>query len=342
MAARRYFRLGVPTVIGCVLAWALIHTGLVQNLAASDITRSSWLRDVAETDGSIRGVALATSRLLVTFDKKLGSNYNTSLWTMPVEISASLAILLGVTLARRAGEGGLRTLGIVSGFLAAAWIGSYCSLFAFGIMLRLAPPRRVLRHIATRRWVFWGLCMIALFCLSVPYSATRWPIYQTAANFSVHIIWRTRVWVHTAESFWHAIGTMVAILLVQASDRIQALLCRPAGRFLGRISFPLYILNAPILTVVLCGVIVLGHRLGAGALLTTLVAYLLFVATALVAAAAATPMMEDCVIAWAAKVGDRVDRACGACTSASLRLMVRRAEVARLNVSSNSMQRKDE
>ena len=100
LAARRYFRLGVPTVIGCVLAWALIHTGLVQNLAASDITRSPWLRDVAGTDGSIRGVALAISRLLVTFDRKLGSNYNTSLWTMPVEISASLAILLGATLAR--------------------------------------------------------------------------------------------------------------------------------------------------------------------------------------------------------------------------------------------------
>lgn len=226
---------------------------------------------------------------------------------MPIELSASLLILSVIILLRNAGRHAERAAGIVFALAAALWIGSYFSLFAAGAALRLLPLRSLFAYIGGRRWRGLVLLAAAFACASVPYSVARWPVYRYLADAALHVIWRTRFWMHGPASFWHAIGAVLLMVFVQSSPRTQTMLARPVGRFLGRVSFPLYILHLPIMFVVLCGGLVLWQRVSPPGVFVSIALFIAFVSISLSVAAVATPIMEDRSIAASIWAGDKID-----------------------------------
>ena len=307
LAVRRYVRLGIPIAIGGMLSWATIRFGLAEAGGAAEITKSSWLASQALADPSLRGLLASLWRLMFLFEKTRGSIYDTSLWTMPIELSASLLILSVMVLCRRLGAFGSTAAGILFALAAIVWVGSYLSLFAFGAAMQLINPVRVLQFFRSNRSATFFLVAAVLFCGTVPYSAERWGVYNQITGFALHIIWRTSFWDHDPESFWHAIGACVLMILVLSSDRVKAILARPIAQFLGRISFPLYIIHVPILSVVLGRVILTGARLGWSPAGTSLLGFGVFVLVSVAGAAVAAPIMEGGAVKGSAWVAHQVE-----------------------------------
>jgi peptidoglycan/LPS O-acetylase OafA/YrhL len=307
LAIRRYIRLGLPVLVGLGLAFLLLRLGLSWTGAAAQITHSSWLSWQVITDRSIGGVATAFFRLFFLYQAGRGSVYDNALWTMPIELSASLLILSVIVLVRGAGRHAGRVAGCVFALAAVLQIGSYFSLFAAGAAFRLLPPRRVFAYIGHRRWCGPVLLATAFACGSVPYSVARWPAYRCLIDAALHVTGHTRFWVHGPVSFWHAIGAVLLMVFVQSSPRAQAMLARPVGRFLGRVSFPLYILHLPIMSVVLCGGLVLWRLVAPPGGVGSLALFVAFVSVSLGVAAAATPVMEGRSIAASKWAGDAID-----------------------------------
>ena len=144
---------------------------------------------------------------------------------------------------------------------------------------------------------------------TVPYSVERWPIYGQAWKLALHFIWRAPFWQHDRPSFWHALGAFSLMLLVLSLPRLQVLLSRPISRFLGRISFPLYVVHVPVLSVVLCWFILLGAQHVVSPLLAEVTGFTTFLAISILLAYLATPLIEDVSIRISNELSRQFDRA---------------------------------
>jgi len=289
LASRRYVRLGIPMLAGCLLSWALLASGLIHPQHAAAITGSSWLAGQFHQQADLLSALLEPIRLLAGATLPPSLDYDSSLWTMPVEAIGSL-VLISAFVSLRYMPGKLAGYAFCAAALISA--GSYFSLFAFGAAVRLFVTAGDVGELVRRRWVLAILLVLGLFFATVPDGTNRWTIYNWMGGLAAHVPWPAALWSHSTTSFWHGIGAALILVLVSASRPMQAALSGPVGRFLGRISFPLYVLHLPVLMVVECDIIVLGHQLGLAPMITGVVSLIALVAVSLAVAAILTPAIE--------------------------------------------------
>ncbi len=307
LAIRRYVRLGVPMLVGCLLAWLLLSFGLMRPQPAALITHSSWLGEQFQQRPDLLVAASEPIRLLLGFPSVFAREYDSSLWTMPVEAVGSLVLMTAFAVLRRVRGPTERLAGYGFGLLAVLYAGSLLSQFAFGAALRLLQPSKLLAAVAGSRWALALMLTLAAFFGTVPFSRNRWMVYDLMTAFSRRITWHTWPWAHSAESFWHGIGAALIVLAVAASPAMQSALSRPLGRFLGRISFPLYVVHIPLLMVVECDAIIVLQRTGLPASISGLLSLLTFLVLAVTVAAVLTPLIEGGAIGLSARCGDVVE-----------------------------------
>ena len=309
LASRRYVRLGLPMLVGCLLSWLLLVSGLMgSRQAAALITHSSWLHGQFQQSPDFSAALIEPVRLLFGFSVPFADSFDTSLWTMPIEAVGSLGLMTIFVILRRAGRNSETLAVCVFGVIVALCSGSYLSLFAFGAGLRLLQRNKILIALGKTRWVPAALLMLGLFFGTVPFSTTnRWAIYNGIASLANHFVWRAWVWPHSNVTFWHGIAAALILLAVASSAWLQSLFNRTLGRFLGRISFPLYILHVLVLMVVECPIILLSERAGLAPLAGAMLSLGVFVAASVGVAAALTPLMEGGAIAASAWVSNVVD-----------------------------------
>ena len=140
LALRRYVRLGIPIIAGVLFSWATISLNLASPDAAARVTHSTWLTWQVVPFPSLHGMLASLFRLMFMFQKNRGDVYDSSLWTMPIELSASLLILTVMVAARRLGGAGTTVAGVLFWVMGVLWSGSYFGLFCFGAALRLSGP----------------------------------------------------------------------------------------------------------------------------------------------------------------------------------------------------------
>lgn len=89
----RYFRLLIPILITSLIAYALLKLDLMFNLevATTPEKSSNWLGTFYKFDASIKDV-IKFSFYDVFFKYDNGKSYNSNLWTMPIEIIGSFMI----------------------------------------------------------------------------------------------------------------------------------------------------------------------------------------------------------------------------------------------------------
>ena len=104
LAVRRYVRLGLPMLAGCLLAWMLLALGLMRNHAAAQLTNSSWLGIQFQQTPDLMQAVLEPLDLLFGAESSLKTSYNSSLWTMPIEAEVSLVLITTFVLLRHAGK----------------------------------------------------------------------------------------------------------------------------------------------------------------------------------------------------------------------------------------------
>jgi peptidoglycan/LPS O-acetylase OafA/YrhL len=215
----RYFRLCVPIFVTTMLAYVLLELGLFFNLKAaiSPATSLGWLGTFYKFDPSFVN-ALKFSFFDVFFSYDGGSTYNASLWTMPIELAGSLVIYAYLGIFRNTSR--VFWLPTLAFAIYLQFNNPFLSCFVFGYLIaELNFNFRKVNSVTLE-----GISIL-LFS-SVPIIST---FYRPTQN------WKT------------SLMAVVLVLSVSYSKYLRAFFTCFFSRFLGKISFPLYLIQVPII-----------------------------------------------------------------------------------------------
>jgi peptidoglycan/LPS O-acetylase OafA/YrhL len=233
---RRYLRLALPMLMTSTLAWALMAFGLFKNIdAASLVTHSDWL-SMWYRGFEPSFLAMAKEALFDAF-RNGRADYNSNLWTMRIELIGSVAIFVAFAIFRN------RTVRLAAVLAAIAWsYDSYYCLFAFGVLFReLETPTRHLfnRAIASanaREWLASAIFLVGLYLGA--YSHTPADVVPTW-----HFFFPTTL----PTTAYHMMGAILVVGALLYCRWLQQWLGGRFGRYLGRLSFVLYLVHFPII-----------------------------------------------------------------------------------------------
>jgi peptidoglycan/LPS O-acetylase OafA/YrhL len=246
---RRVIRLGLPMAAAILLAALLFSLLPDAHVAAAAQTASSWLRDIGPREISLATIAhqIAFEGLLAGFDGlsllpgwasgavslvQDGYGFDTPLWTLHIEFCGSLLVMLLVAVRASASTGAYRA---TCAILGCAFVLSPLGLFILG-------------HVAANhlRWVRKGQPVLGAVILgSGILLSSRW------ITVPILILWRILppppLGIQgDSETFQKMIGAVLIFGGLALLPVLQLHLQRPALRWLGRISFSLYLVHLPL------------------------------------------------------------------------------------------------
>ncbi len=298
---KRYARFTPAILSASLISYALLAGGLMQNHGLAAISRSTWLAEQMRQPPSLtQALQEGLYGALVT-----GSSvYNVSLWTMCIEFWGSVILIAVFSLtAFRTSRPEIRErdrilLLCVLGILGS---GSYLALFAFGALLQLTQLHRKISSrgagVLLGIGVFWG---------TMPYSAVPWESVRPFVERTLPMVSGTP-FAHSPVSFFHALGAVLILVAANAFIPFCRMLSAPPFAFLGQISFPLYLIHAPLLNSFVCAgaLAMLGDGLSYG--LTMALSILFLVAVSVAAATALLFLSERPSIALSGRIGPMAD-----------------------------------
>jgi peptidoglycan/LPS O-acetylase OafA/YrhL len=239
-AWRRYIRLELPIFASVLLSFLLMMSPLLYNQAAASVTGSSWLRDLWTIAPSLPD-ALYHATIGVFIDAK--SQYNTVLWTMQVELVGSFlvfALLFAV--------GRWRYRFWVYTALTVVLFHSYLLCFVAGVALcDWRTNRSTKLQLAKRSWI--PLLTISLLAGAVPVgllAGTWFSVLPEWIGYGMDV--PTRM---------HILGAILLVFVLIATPKLQQVLAVRPFRYLGRVSFGLYLTHLLVMGALSCWLFVL-------------------------------------------------------------------------------------
>lgn len=220
IVVKRYFRLTVPILMSCSLVYCLMVTGLNFNVQAADVVhREAWLGKPLNFAPSFVGM-LHYALSQVYEGNTLAVSYNPFLWTMAVEMIGSMVVLLYLHIAGRLKYPQL-TLTVLIVFLFI--VRSYNFYFLCGLLFGKWRANGTLAQIQnSKKWRFGKLL-----------------IFTT----SILIIANTK---GMAMVTWLAPPMLVFVFYT--TDATIKFFTSRLSRFLGKISFSLYLVHFAVLS----------------------------------------------------------------------------------------------
>lgn len=233
---RRYLRLSVPMLVTSAFAWAIFAAGLMRNVEAAQlVSHSEWLA-MWYRGFEPSFIGMAREALFDAF-RNGRSDYNCNLWTMRIELIGSVGIFLGFALLRNRVLRILVTCGI-----AAATYDSYYSLFAVGVLFEELESEigAFLESVIASDLIRQGLVsLVAVAGLYLgAYSHTPAGMVPTWHFFFPRSLPTTA---------YHMAGAVLLVGALLYCRWLQRALSGGAGRFLGRLSFVLYLIHIPVI-----------------------------------------------------------------------------------------------
>jgi peptidoglycan/LPS O-acetylase OafA/YrhL len=228
--AARYFRLAPPIALLSLIAYALLKSHLMFNAEAAKLTRlPQWLGSFYTFDASVLSWA-KFSLYWVFFKYDAVRSYNSNLWTMPIEFQGSMLVFSIVAVFVTSVRRNFFTLPIAA---------------AAGIFLLTAP---------TLACFIFGYILAE--CYHSPLQDHR--VIRAVALAILPVV----IGIKTLFPYEHTNDTCNALL---ASGIVFAAVFAPfyrrlfslrLSRFLGKISFPLYLVQIPLICSYSCFVFV--------------------------------------------------------------------------------------
>jgi peptidoglycan/LPS O-acetylase OafA/YrhL len=235
---RRYVRLTLPIAATCLIIYLLARAGLTFTAQAGDIVRRpEWLGAFLRLP--ITPLAFARYALVGVYGHVARPEaVDPFLWTMSLEMLGSLLVLLVLMLRRTFGLPWI-AVGVLTLGLAPFVRTSNLACFPLGMMLGAARLRGVFGRIQARSW-------------SAPASWTLL-ILAAGADGAAHV-------ADVGEGYKIAFATPM-MLAVFCNRRLCALFASRLSRGLGTLSFPVYLVQFPVVASLTSGLIVAaaGH-----------------------------------------------------------------------------------
>lgn len=212
---KRYFRLMIPIAAASAIVALIMALGLNRNHEASDVlTRADWLGAFLKFDpdlGSLFSYVVARAFIMPRFP-----DYHPFLWTMVYELWGSLIVLLICLFERRIGSAyAVLVLLCVVGL----GLDSFAPCFFLGALLAL-----LYKDGRIPRGKHWPI-PLALCCIGLAGTLCFLGIVNSLISVA-------------------AAGLLVAVL---ANESLRAALESTVSQTLGRISFPLFLMQFPVL-----------------------------------------------------------------------------------------------
>jgi peptidoglycan/LPS O-acetylase OafA/YrhL len=226
---RRYVRLTVPIFVVSSVAYVIWAGGAMHSQQAEAIAQEGWLKLFYA--GSPKFQSFLKESLYGVYLTPR-SSFNSSLWTMTYEFWGSVSVFLLYAMVRNPA---MRIAAMIAALV--LFDGTYFMCFAGGTLLYewSKPGHDWRRHIPIP--VAW-VCLIA-------------GAYMGAFPYPTNIPMADNIWFNHLLFFdieqWHRIGALLLIFAIVNLVTVQNFLCRPALRYLGRISFALYLIHVPLI-----------------------------------------------------------------------------------------------
>jgi peptidoglycan/LPS O-acetylase OafA/YrhL len=208
IAAGRYFRLAIPVFALCAGITALLNIGAILPPGERMVPFDS----IYNFEPSIANL-LRFSLFDVFFDYEHAETYAGPLWTMSIELIGSFIILALLMIIRREGWRWFVYAGLTAAFL---YFESFYALFVIGVVLA------ELRHAHGTPVPLWLGPALLVLGPAIP-----------------HLTDRGRLSI--------IVGAAVFCAGAMATPRALAFLANPVSRWLGKISFPLYLVHSPVM-----------------------------------------------------------------------------------------------
>lgn len=218
---KRYFRLTVPILFSCVAVYALMLAAANHNVAAAKIIhREDWLGSFILFEPNLSSL-LRYSFYQVYDGHSKAVSYNPFLWTMSIELVGSLLVFLYLYLSTRL-KAPVKILYAVIVFLLVAQ--SFYCLFFIGILFaRYRENGAFGRLRASRSWNF--AVMAILIAIAIAYTLSKkYPNFWQYININ-------------------AVTAAALVFCFYTSNWTVSFFSSRFSRFLGEISFPLYLVH---------------------------------------------------------------------------------------------------
>ena len=235
-AIKRWPRLAGTVGIAGLVSWALFPLGWYRFQQAGSLSGSPWLAGFAY---GAEGAGIVPNPWRALWEGVAGTfftgstSYNSSLWTMRIEFTGSfVAFGLALALLR------LRRREAQAVLLGVAWVACFCvdpwlANFPLGVGLAtVAAARRLPRlHVA------WAPVLLLLSYAAATFSD------NSALNRSIY----AHLHVAVPGPTMYGAGAVLALIAAESIPAIRNALSGPVPRWLGRMSFPFYLLHIPVL-----------------------------------------------------------------------------------------------
>lgn len=261
LLVKRYLRLTIPIFLSCLLVFILMRAGFVYHVEAARILhREEWLGQFLQIDTSV-GRLIKYSFIDVYTAHALGKSFNPMLWTMSAEIVGSMMIFLTCYAWQRMRH---PVVTVVAVAVLLMTLGSMYSLFFVGMALSHARRVGFLDQLRS----------------APPAKRLTW-IAAAAAVVLNAVFWFYRVFI-----FFDMLLAVLVVVTVYSNNHMRAVFSNGFSRYLGDISFPLYLTHFSVLISVLSYGVVTTHRIHGEILLSNV--YLWIICSLLLAFALAT------------------------------------------------------
>jgi len=234
---RRYTRLSTPIALACLLSFGAMKLGWLANAEAARVVhREDWLGSFLQFQPSFAFLVKYVS-YGVYFDTAEPRAYIPFLWTMSIEmLGSALIFLFGLQMER------LKSPARVALFIALVLYAckSYYALFFLGAWFSILRARGVLP-----RQPNWGTRGLSLSLLAMAFwSCARSPDIGS-------------------DSLWMNAARAAAIMgAVHLNGDLIALMSSRLSRFMGQISFALYLVHFVVLVTLTSHLILMAHADG--------------------------------------------------------------------------------
>jgi peptidoglycan/LPS O-acetylase OafA/YrhL len=222
----RYVRLGAPVIAAMLYGWALLRLfpGSVAHLKA--LNPHPWLLNVY--DGDLPSLPRAFYEAAVGVYVGVQPWLDNPVWTIPLEFLGSVVIYMVYGLTR----GRLRWA-LIAAFAAGCLLTGRPRMLGFAAGMGLSEARGQLP-----RWLGWPGLAAGLVAGALIQGA-----------FVPHALFGGRLLLmpDVPSSLWALAGATGLVVATMTVPAVERALSSPPARFLGRLSFPLYLVHVPLL-----------------------------------------------------------------------------------------------